>query len=211
MTKKVMSLAGLALSVMLLAACSSNQTQKVTTKESLQVEQSWLTEPSTSNHEDVRMKFEQIKLGEEANDFKGGSNLDELIALFGQPSKHETKEAGENVTVDVYTWNFDQVELSVQQFENSAISRSISNFNFVREERVTFDDYKSLTEGMSFDQAVEKLGRPDVMAQVVSTGKSSIQAIWSSGLKKGGNASAANIELIFEQNGLVKKTQNGLG
>lgn len=211
MTKKVMSLASLALVIMVLAACSNKQSQKTTTRSSLQVEQPWLAEESKPNHEDVRMKFEQIKLGAEANEFQGGSTLEELTALFGQPSNHETKPAGENVTVDVYTWNFDQVVVSVQQYQNSAISRSISNFNFVREERVTLDDYKSLTEGMTLEQVIEKLGRPDVMAQVVSTGKSETQAIWSSGLKKGGNVSNANIELIFEQDGLTKKSQNGLG
>lgn len=210
MTKKMMSLAGLALSVILLGACSK-QSKQTTTNAPLQVEQSWVSKETEAKHQAIRMKFEEIKLGTEANEFQGGSTLEELTALFGQPSQHETKPAGENVNVDVYTWNFDEVVLSVQQFENSAISRAISNFNFIREERVTLDDYKSLSEGMTLEQAIEKLGKPDVMAQVVSTGKSETQAIWSSGLKKGGSATSANIQLIFEQGGLTKKSQNGLG
>ncbi|MGT2925879.1 DUF3862 domain-containing protein [Streptococcus cuniculipharyngis] len=210
MTTKKMSLVSLVFLALLLSACSS-QAKKATTKPSLEVNQSWITKPSVPNHEDVRMKFEQIRLGTEANEFQGGSNLEELKALFGEPSGHETKQAGENVTIDAYTWTFDDVVLAVQQYKDSAISRSISNFQFTREERITLDDYKALTEGMTFEQVVEKFGKPDVMAQVVSTGKAETQAIWSSGLKKGANVSNANIQLIFEQGVLTKKSQNGLG
>lgn len=210
MMNKASKLMAVGLSVFLLAACA-NKSKSPVTKPSLEVNQSWIEKESKNNHEDIRMKFEQIKLGEEANEFQGGSTLEELTALFGQPNSHETKEAGENVTIDAYTWNFDEVSLSVQQYKNSAISRAISNFQFNREERITLDDYKALTEGMTLEQVIEKFGKPDVMAQVVSTGKAETQAIWSSGLKKGADVNGANIQLIFEQGALTKKSQNGLG
>ncbi|HHL9887331.1 TPA: DUF3862 domain-containing protein, partial [Streptococcus pyogenes] len=63
-------------------------------------------------HQDKRANFEKIKLATVDSSFTGGTSLEELISLFGEPSQHDPKTAGE-VTIDAYTWQFDQVTLTV--------------------------------------------------------------------------------------------------
>ncbi len=125
---------------------------------------------------------------------------------------HETVPAG-SVSVDLYTWNFDQVSLRVHIYQDSSIVRSISNFQFNREETITKSDVDALKisqeniPGDSFKAISDKLGQPDVMSQAVSSEKEEIQAVWTSGLK---TDSGATLILDFENNALVRVEQNGI-
>lgn len=210
MKKLIVSL-GLSLSLISLAACSSQKKAEQSADPST-MKTSVIPKNEKAPHQDIRLKFNDIKVASAADEFKGGTTLEQLKSTFGEPASHETVPAGD-VKLDLYTWNFDQVHLSVHLFENSAIVRTISNFQFIREQtitRSTVDALKVTTgdvPGDSFKTISEKLGQPDVMSQAISSDKEEIEAIWTSGLK---TDTGATLKLFFVNNSLVTKEQTGL-
>lgn len=159
-----------------------------------------------AKHSDIRLKFNKIVLAKADQEFKGGTNLATLKELFGEPAVHEKVPAGD-VTLDVYNWKFDQVDLNVQLYEDNAVVRTISNFYFIRDPKIGLKEFEALTEGMTYTQVVDQLGEPDVLSQAVSSDKEDLQAIWVSGLK---TDNQAQIQLLFENNSLKTLNQTGL-
>lgn len=189
-------------SLFLLSACQYFDKKEVKPNENQAVKQIKAVD------EEQRLKFNQIKLGRLASEFKGGSTIEEMIQLFGQPTTQEKIPAGENIELDSLTWQFEQASLSIRFFENSAISRSISNFEFIRDGRISLDDFEALEDEESYKTIIDRFGQPDVIAESISSESEHIQAIWTSNLLYDKNNPF--IELTFENNILVKKVQNGL-
>ncbi|WP_341931548.1 DUF3862 domain-containing protein [Streptococcus pluranimalium] len=205
-SKKLLLITTITLALISLSACSSNKnTKSQTNKEALTTLQS-KTEPQQNPQ--VRLKFNDIKTATAANDFKGGTSLEQIKALYGEPKSHETKPAGD-VTLDVYTWDIDGVIISAQLFEDSTIARAISNFAFDRKQTVTKKIYdEKLPNNLTFTEVTEIIGQPDVMSQAVSSDGEQLQALWSSNLK--GKDNTRQIELIFKNGKLSEKSQKGL-
>lgn len=205
-SKKLLLITTITLALISLSACSSNKnTKPQANKEALNTLQS-KTEPQQDPQ--VRLKFNDIKTATAADDFKGGTPLEQLKALYGEPKSHTTKPAGD-VTLDVYTWDVDGVIISAQLFEDSTIARAISNFAFDRKQTVTKKIYdEKLPNDLTFTEVTEIIGQPDVMSQAVSSDGEQLQALWSSNLK--GKDSTRQIELIFKNGKLSEKSQKGL-
>ncbi len=205
-SKKLLLITTITLALISLSACSSNKnTKPKTNKEALTTLQS-KTEPQQDPQ--VRLKFNDIKTATAANDFKGGTPLEQIKALYGEPKSHATKPAGD-VTLDVYTWDVDGVKISAQLFEDSTIARAISNFAFDRKQTVTKKIYDGkLPNDLTFTEVTEIIGQPDVMSQAVSSDGEQLQALWSSNLK--GKDNTRQIELIFINGKLSEKSQKGL-
>ncbi|WP_438477730.1 DUF3862 domain-containing protein [Streptococcus pluranimalium] len=205
-SKKLLLITTITLALISLSACSSNKnTKPQTNKEALTTLQS-KTEPQQDPQ--VRLKFNDIKTATAANDFKGGTPLEQIKALYGEPKSHTTKPAGD-VTLDVYTWDVDGVIISAQLFEDSTIARAISNFAFDRKQTVTKKIYdEKLPNDLTFTEVTEIIGQPDVMSQAVSSDGEQLQALWSSNLK--GKDNTRQIELIFKNGKLSEKSQKGL-
>ncbi|WP_218654302.1 DUF3862 domain-containing protein [Streptococcus pluranimalium] len=204
--KKLLPITTITLALISLSACSSNKnTKPQANKEALNTLQA-KTEPQQNPQ--VRLKFNDIKTATAANDFKGGTPLEQIKALYGEPKSHETKPAGD-VTLDVYTWDVDGVIISAQLFEDSTIARAISNFAFDRKQTVTKKIYdEKLPNDLTFTEVTEIIGQPDVMSQAVSSDGEQLQALWSSNLK--GKDNTRQIELIFKNGKLSEKSQRGL-
>ncbi|MGX7776696.1 DUF3862 domain-containing protein [Streptococcus pluranimalium] len=205
-SKKLLLITTITLALISLSACSSNKnTKPQANKEALTTLQS-KTEPQQDPQ--VRLKFNDIKTATAANDFKGGTPLEQIKALYGEPKSHETKPAGD-VTLDVYTWDIEGVIISAQLFEDSTIARAISNFAFDRKQTVTKKIYdEKLPNDLTFTEVTEIIGQPDVMSQAVSSDGEQLQALWSSNLK--GKDNTRQIELIFKNGKLSEKSQRGL-
>ncbi|MEQ9763655.1 DUF3862 domain-containing protein [Streptococcus jiangjianxini] len=204
--KKILPVATLSLALISLAACSTNKDANPNAKKKELTTIQSKSEPRQDPQ--VRLKFNDIKTATAANDFKGGTSLEQVKALYGEPKSHTTKPAGD-VTLDVYTWEIDGATISVQLFEDSTIARAISNFAFERKQTITkkiYDD--KLPNDLTFTEVTEILGQPDVMSQAVSSDGEQLQALWSSNLK--GKDNTRQIELIFKNGKLSKKSQNGL-
>lgn len=205
-SKKLLLITTITLALISLSACSSNKnTKPQANKEALNTLQS-KTEPQQDPQ--VRLKFNDIKTATAADDFKGGTPLEQIKALYGEPKSHTTKPAGD-VTLDVYTWDVDGVIISAQLFEDSTIARAISNFAFDRKQTVTKKNYdEKLPNDLTFTEVTEIIGQPDVMSQAVSSDGEQLQALWSSNLK--GKDNTRQIELIFKNGKLSEKSQKGL-
>lgn len=186
------------------AACS-NKTEK-----SKKTDDKTVLDKKTNQvapQQEKRLAFEKIKVASSKNQFKGGSTLEELKELYGEPSKHEQKPAG-NVKLDVYIWKFDRVEITINMFQNSTIVKSIANFAFARDLNISLKDYNKVKKGMTYNQVTKILTEPDDYTMATSSDRDQIQAIWISGLKS--NVRGANITLVFENDKLVTMSQKGL-
>lgn len=210
--KKKLGLLSVTLSLFVLVACSNNEKNKSTSLDNTKLDTSIVKKDETPAHQDIRLKFNDIKLATAANEFKGGTNLETLKTMFGEPKNHETVPAGD-VSVDLYSWNFDQVSLRVHLYQDSSIVRSISNFQFNRKQTVSKSVIDSLKisndkeKGDSFKAISDKIGQPDVMSQAVSSETEEIQAIWTSGLK---TDTGATLILDFENDALTHIEQTGI-
>lgn len=211
--KKQLMILGVVLSLFGLAACGSKkEAKKEADLANTELNTTIVKKDTTPAHQDIRLKFNEIVLATAANEFKGGTNLETLKKTFGEPVSHETVPAGD-VSVDLYSWAFDQVSLRVHLYQDSSIVRSISNFQFNREQTITKSavDALKVTQGdnlgESFQAVSDKLGQPDVMSQAMSSEKEEIQAVWTSGLK---TDSGATLILNFENNALTQIEQTGL-
>lgn len=157
-------------------------------------------------HSDVRLKFNQIVLAKADQEFKGGSTLASLKELYGEPVEHSQTPAGD-VTLEAYRWQFDQVQVSVQFYEDSAITRSISYFEFIKEPTVGLETFEKLQKEMTYAQVVDILGEADALSEAVSSDGEELQALWTSGLKTDQHA---QIQLLFVNGKLNTITQTGL-
>lgn len=198
--KKSLILLSALLSIGLLNACSKQDNVKTITADTS-------AQTFTAPHEDIRLKFDTIKVASADSDFIGGSSLEELKSLFGEPVSSEDIPAG-SVTLNSYKWSFDNITINVQLYKDSTIGRAISNFSFIRKETITKKEYNQLKDGISYSEAIKILGEPDDLSQVSSSDNETIQALWGSNIQS--SASSANISLIFENKTLVKKTSSGL-
>lgn len=199
--KRISIITGLCLTILTLGACSSqSQSNKTETTTST-------TQLQTAKHQDVRFNVDKIKVGSKDENFKGGSSLAELKSLFGEPAKQFDTPAGD-VTLKGYTWTFDNVSVTAQLLEDSTIVRTINNFQFVRDAKITQKQYNKLENGISFTQVKDILGVPDTLSEAISSDKAELQASWTSGIKS--STSNPNITLTFENGQLTSKTQVGL-
>ena len=91
-----------------------------------------------------------------SQEFSGGSNLDSLKGWFGEPSSTSQEQAGD-AKLDVYNWQYDNVVVTAKLFNNSTVVKSISNFSYVRDPKITLKMYENLKNGTSYDDAVKTL------------------------------------------------------
>ncbi|MGT2742185.1 DUF3862 domain-containing protein [Streptococcus plurextorum] len=192
-----------------LTACKPTEKKEAT---KTQLDTSIIKQDTTPAHQDIRLKFNDIKVANAAENFVGGTNLATLKEMFGEPAEHQSVPAGE-VTLEQYIWKFDQVSVSIHLFQDSTIVRSISNFRFNREEIVSKSDVDALKitngeqTGDTFKAISDKFGQPDVMSQANSSDIEEIRAIWSSGLK---TEKGATLILTFKNNHLTNVEQTGI-
>lgn len=204
--KNILIAASLIFLILSLTACA--KTSKRQTDNSTSLDNPYtFSSSSQTQHENIRININQVVVASASNSFQGGTNLDSLKTLFGEPNSYEQIPAGD-VTLDSYTWTFDDVTVNVKLYDDSTISRSISDFIFVRDNTITIDHYNSLTDGMSYQNAISILGEPDVFSEVSSSDGIELQAVWSSGIKS--KLNNATITLTFTDGSLTKKTKDNI-
>lgn len=202
--KKLLSLTVLGLSLFTLAACG-NSSSKTETKGSLDNEASKIL---TVKHGNVRQTLIRLPWQMLLRIFLEDRNLDSLKGWFGEPTSTSQEQAGD-AKLDVYNWQYDNVVVTAKLFNNSTVVKSISNFSYVRDPKITLKMYEDLKNGTSYDNAVKTLGAPDVYSIAVSSDATMTQALWSSNLvaKKGETGS---LTLNFKNGALENKSQANL-
>lgn len=202
--KKTLVVLSVVMGFTILCACDNHKTNSTTSDVSSS--QTELKQKEKAPHEEQRLLFNNIQLGNKDNDFQGGTSLEELEKQFGKASSNEQVPAG-NVTLDVYYWNFDNVKMTIQLYQNSTIAKSFSNFSFNRDQSITQKDFAKINIGITYTQVRDILAEPDVLSQSVSSDGEQIQAIWVSNLKSNQKAS---ITIKFNNNSLVSKEESQL-
>lgn len=187
-----------------MVSCGKNSENKTSSKDKPSL---IAKSQETAPHQDKRLAFEKIHIASADQEFKGGSSIEDLTSLFGNPSKHEKKPAG-NVTLDNYTWTFDKVTIQANMYQNSTIVKSIANFAFNRKPKISLKDYNKLQKGMTYNQVTKILTEPDDYTHASSSDKIQLQAVWISGLKT--NTQGSHINLLFENDKLIQLSQRGL-
>lgn len=196
--KKKLLLTTLILTFFTLSACSTKN--KVTEIKSDTTAQTFKTK-----NENIRLQFNDIKVSDVSNEFQGGSSLENIKSLYGDPKTSEDIPAGD-VTVNSYTWEIDGITINAELFNDSTIGKSISNFNFIRKNTITKKKYESLSNGMSYQKVISILGEPDDFSQASSSDSSEIKALWGTGIKSKNRNST--IRLTFTNGNLVEKSTN---
>ena len=202
--KKMLTVTMLGLTLVSLAACSSS-TSKKETKGSVDPQAERIL---TVDHADVRQNFDNITMASVDKEFAGGTNLETLKSYFGEPQSTSQEKAGD-ATLDVYNWQFDSVVVNAKLYNDSTVVKSISNFSYVRDPKISLKDFDALKNGTNYDEVVKKFGVPDVYSIAVSSDSTMTQALWSSNVvTTAGNS--GSITLNFENGNLSSKTQANL-
>lgn len=135
-----------------LAACGKSSS-KTETKGSLDNEASKIL---TVKHGNVRQNFDKITMANASQEFSGGSNLDSLKGWFGEPSSTSQEQAGD-AKLDVYNWQYDNVVVTAKLFNNSTVVKSISNFSYVRDPKITLKMYENLKMELAMTMLSKRL------------------------------------------------------
>lgn len=69
-----------------MVACGKNSENKTSSKDKPSL---IAKSQETAPHQDKRLAFEKIHIASADQEFKGGSSIEDLTSLFGNPSKHE--------------------------------------------------------------------------------------------------------------------------
>ncbi|MGT2929625.1 DUF3862 domain-containing protein [Streptococcus dentasini] len=198
------------LAAILLVACHKDNDKKTTSSSSLSLSSSTLQ--SSDNHDNVRKNFDKVSLGKADNDFAGGTNLSQLKKYFGEPTSHkQEKPSSGNITLEVYTWTFDDVSVEVKLFNDSALVRSIKGYSYKRETNFSAKDYNNLKDGLAYADMVAKYGAPDSLSEAASSDQTELQAVWSSNLKLAKGQKQGQMIINFTNGKLTEKEQSGLG
>ncbi len=89
-------------------------------------------------------------------------------------------------------------------------SQSISNFSFIRYNTITKDKIDKIADNMTFQQAIDLLGQPDIYSESASSEHTKLQAVWVSGIEGADSKNTPQITLNFVNNQLTNKAIVGV-
>lgn len=207
---KKVSLLGLTLlSVVSLAAC----TQKSNTSQTPTVESISASEPITSSSQELvvntelRQKFDGLMVGDSSNSGEGGTSLDEVKSVLGEPKATSTTEIN-GVNAEKLTWMDGDVTISLSFIEGKVVNKAITGFLFKRDSNIGLTNFNELAIGTSYADVVAVWGEPDIYTESKLLGSKSVGATWFSNIK--GSDPAANAFLIFTDDRVAQKEQTDM-
>lgn len=167
---------------------------------------------SQKNETDSKLKdnFDKIALGDILNSGEGGSTLEEVKGIFGEPdSSSETNIEGQ--TAKMMTWGDpkggDLMSSIVVSFSNDkAVSKAVTGLKVAKHDKVTLEQFNSVTTDGSFseDQAKQKFGEPDGISDTLVNGAKQSMLTWT---KNVNGDMGANFNITFD-NGVATSKSN---
>lgn len=157
--------------------------------------------------------FEEISVGEIANDDMGGSSKEDWTEVFGEPSR-TTYNNTEDQEVVIYTWTKPVQEaeksvLTVRFIDDMAISKSViglaSEGSYIANTNVF--ERISIEGNYNYSLSKQDLGQPDGITESKTDGKNIRTVSW---IAKSGDGQGANMTIIFEDDIAVEKSSSGL-
>ncbi|QHJ85707.1 MAG: hypothetical protein [Cystoviridae sp.] len=203
--KKALSVVGVGLLAVSMAGCSSNSSESKSSGNETKT-----THPKkkkTEQKNTFRKNYDKIKVGDVAQQGNGGTSIDEVTALLGQPTSTSTTKVS-GFKVKSYNWTKSDTSILVQFAHKRAITKTISGFKWDRtSKKLDLKAFNKVKDDSSYESLVKSFGEPDGLNENVIMGQTNVTAVYMTGIK---GKEGANATFVFDNNKLTSKAQTDL-
>lgn len=159
-----------------------------------------------SKKQKVRNNFDKIAVCDMANMGEGGSTVNDVKKMFGEPSSTSTSQI-DGVNSQDLTWSKSGITITIQFIESKAVARSITGFEYLRKDRIGLKEFNALADGTSYDQVIAQFKKPDSITETIILGSKTTMATWVTGVK---GDFGSSVVLTFTDNALTGKAQTNI-
>lgn len=203
--KKALSVVGVGLLAVSMAGCSSNSSESKSSGNETKT-----THPKkkkTEQKNTFRKNYDKIKVGDVAQQENGGTSIDEVTTLLGQPTSTSTTKVS-GFKVKSYNWTKSDTSILVQFAHKRAITKTISGFKWDRtSKKLDLKAFNKVKDDSSYESLVKSFGEPDGLNENVIMGQTNVTAVYMTGIK---GKEGANATFVFDNNKLTSKAQTDL-
>lgn len=158
---------------------------------------------------ELKDNFNKIALGDILNNGDGGSSLEEVKGIFGEPdSTSETNLEGQ--TAKMMTWGSpkggDIMSSVVVSFSNDkVVSKAVTGLKVKKHDKVTLEQFNAVATDGSFseDQAKQEFGEPDGISDTLVNGAKQSMLSWT---KNVNGDPGANFNITFDNGAATSKS-----
>ena len=203
--KKALSVVGVGLLAVSMAGCSSNSSESKSSGNETKTTQP--KKKKTEQKNTFRKNYDKIKVGDVAQQGNGGTSIDEVTALLGQPTSTSTTKVS-GFKVKSYNWTKSDTSILVQFAHKKAITKTISGFKWDRtSKKLDLKAFNKVKDDSSYESLVKSFGEPDGLNENVIMGQTNVTAVYMTGIKGKEGATAT---FVFDNNKLTSKAQTDL-
>lgn len=203
--KKALSVVGVGLLAVSMAGCSSNSSESKSSGNETKTTQP--KKKKTEQKNTFRKNYDKIKVGDVAQQGNGGTSIDEVTALLGQPTSTSTTKVS-GFKVKSYNWTKSDTSILVQFAHKRAITKTISGFKWDRtSKKLDLKAFNKVKDDSSYESLVKSFGEPDGLNENVIMGQINVTAVYMTGIK---GKEGANATFVFDNNKLTSKAQTDL-
>lgn len=203
--KKALSVVGVGLLAVSMAGCSSNSSESKSSGNETKTTQP--KKKKTEQKNAFRKNYDKIKVGDVAQQGNGGTSIDEVTALLGQPTSTSTTKVS-GFKVKSYNWTKSDTSILVQFAHKRAITKTISGFKWDRtSKKLDLKAFNKVKDDSSYESLVKSFGEPDGLNENVIMGQTNVTAVYMTGIK---GKEGANATFVFDNNKLTSKAQTDL-
>lgn len=203
--KKALSVVGVGLLAVSMAGCSSNSSESKSSGNETKTTQP--KKKKTEQKNTFRKNYDKIKVGDVAQQGNGGTSIDEVTALLGQPTSTSTTKVS-GFKVKSYNWTKSDTSILVQFAHKKAITKTISGFKWDRtSKKLDLKAFNKVKDDSSYESLVKSFGEPDGLNENVIMGQTNVTAVYMTGIK---GKEGANATFVFDNNKLTSKAQTDL-
>lgn len=203
--KKALSVVGVGLLAVSMAGCSSNSSESKSSGNETKTTQP--KKKKTKQKNTFRKNYDKIKVGDVAQQGNGGTSIDGVTALLGQPTSTSTTKVS-GFKVKSYNWTKSDTSILVQFAHKRAITKTISGFKWDRtSKKLDLKAFNKVKDDSSYESLVKSFGEPDGLNENVIMGQTNVTAVYMTGIK---GKEGANATFVFDNNKLTSKAQTDL-
>ena len=154
--KKALSVVGVGLLAASMVGCSSNSSKSKSSSTGTKTTQQ--KKKKTEQKTAFREKYDKIKVGDVAQQGNGGTSIDEVTALLGQPNSTSTAKVS-GFKVKSYNWTKSGTDILVQFAHKKAITKTISGFKWSRtSKKLDLKAFNKVKDDSTYDALVKSFG-----------------------------------------------------
>ncbi len=189
------------------SAASSETSSTTSSKETAKA-----TEDTTEKVSEARSKYQQIVLGDMMDGGTGGTSLEDVKTILGEPKSTSESSIGDTKSL-LATWSESDITgsavFTVTFTNNAATGKGYSGFSLLNTgTKVSLDEFNAIvTDGsFTYDAALEQFGQPDGESETLIGGQSGDMVSWSNA----NGSLGANFNVTFTNGVATGKSQYGM-